>query len=140
MAHQRVPPTYRVPTAATLLAVSDDTVRRWIAAGRLSAGEDDQGRMVVEGAELARFAREQAADDHPDRPTSVTSARNRLPGIVTDVRRDAVMAQVEIQAGPHRIVSLISSDAVAELGLEPGVLVAASVKATNVVVERMNEP
>jgi len=132
-------PQFRIPTAASLLAVSDDTVRRWIAAGRLAAGEDEQGRTVVEGAELARFARDQAADGHSERPLGLTSARNRLPGIVTDVRRDAVMAQVEIQAGPHRIVSLISSDAADELGLEPGVLVAASVKATNVVVERMDE-
>ena len=132
-------PQYRIPTAAALLAVSDDTVRRWIVAGRLTAGEDEQGRTVVEGAELARFARDQAAEGHPDRPLGLTSARNHLPGIVTDVRRDAVMAQVEIQAGPHRIVSLISSDAAEELGLVPGVLVAASVKATNVVVERMDE-
>ena len=131
---------YRIQTVADRLAVSDDSVRRWIAAGRLSASEDEQGRLVVDGAELARFAREQASGDASDLPRSHSSARNRMPGIVTNVRVDAVMAQVEIQAGPHRIVSLISADAVKELGLEPGVLVTASVKATNVVVERSDEP
>jgi molybdopterin-binding protein len=130
---------YRIPVVASLLAVSDDTVRRWISAGRVVAREDEHGRTVIDGVELARFAREHTASDEADRPASLTSARNRLPGIVTDVRRDLVMAQVEIQAGPHRIVSLISSDAVLELGLEPGVLVTASVKATNVVVERDHE-
>ncbi len=132
-------PHYRIPTAATVLGVSDDTVRRWIGAGRLHASDDEQGRSVVDGAELARFAHDQAAEGQPGRPAGKSSARNHLPGIVTQVTADAVMAQVEIQAGPHRIVSLISSEAVAELGLEPGVLVVASVKATNVVVERMNE-
>jgi molybdopterin-binding protein len=130
---------YRIPTVAGLLAVSDDTVRRWISSGRLAAGDDDQGRTVVEGAELARFARELASGEHGDPDSGRTSVRNHFPGIVTHVRADAVMAQVEIQAGPHRIVSLISSEAVADLGLEPGVLVSASVKATNVVVERVNE-
>jgi molybdopterin-binding protein len=132
-------PHYRIPTAATVLGVSDDTVRRWIAAGRLRASDDEQGRSVIDGAELAQFAHDQAAEDQPGRTGAKSSARNRLPGIVTQVTADAVMAQVEIQAGPHRIVSLISSEAVSELGLEPGVLVAASVKATNVVVERMND-
>jgi molybdopterin-binding protein len=129
-------PHYRIPTVAGLLGVSDDTVRRWISSGRLPASDDGQGRTVVEGAELARFARELAAGEPDDAAPTRTSARNRFRGIVTEVRADAVMAQVEIQAGPHRIVSLISSEAVADLGLEPGVLVSASVKATNVVVER----
>jgi molybdopterin-binding protein len=130
---------YRIPTVAGLLAVSDDTVRRWISSGRLPAGADDQGRTVVEGAELARFARALAVGESHDGASARTSSRNHFPGIVTEVRADAVMAQVEIQAGPHRIVSLISSEAVADLGLEPGVLVSASVKATNVVVERVDD-
>jgi molybdopterin-binding protein len=130
---------YRIPTVAGLLGVSDDTVRRWIATGRIASAEDEQGRTVVDGVELARFARDLAAGEQPEGAVGRTSARNRFPGIVTAVRVDTVMAQVEIQAGPHRIVSLISSEAVSDLGLEPGVLVSASVKATNVVVDRIND-
>jgi molybdopterin-binding protein len=127
--------SYRIRDAAELLGVSDDTVRRWIEAGRLHALLDD-GRRVIDGAELAAFARQRA--DEPDAGTgrlAPTSARNRFTGLVTRVVRDAVMAQVEIQAGPHRIVSLISREAADDLGLEPGVLATAAVKSTNVVVE-----
>jgi molybdopterin-binding protein len=128
-------PIYRIAAAARLAGVSDDTVRRWIAAEGLPSTTDEDGRQVVAGTDLAEAIHRHAARA-ADLAGHPTSARNRLPGIVTDVRRDAVMAQVEIQAGPHRIVSLISADSVDVLGLEPGVAVTASVKATNVVVER----
>ena len=126
--------SFSVAEAARLLDVSDDTVRRWIDGGRLTPGVDASGRRSVDGVELARLAQELAAT-HPPAPTRSASARNRFVGIVTDVRRDAVMAQVQIQCGPHRLVSLMSRDAADELGLEPGVLASAVVKATNVLVE-----
>lgn len=129
-------PRYRVSQAADLLAVSDDTVRRWIDDGRLDAGLDDAGRKVVDGADLARVAVEQAAATGPAGDSSVRrSARNRFTGLVTRVVADGVMAQVELQCGPYRVVSLISSEAVRELGLEPGSLATAVVKATTVIIE-----
>ena len=129
--------TFRVREAAELLGVSDDTVRRWIDAGRLTSSTDPGGRNVVAGADLAAFAQTLAASgDHPTPgPVRSESARNRFVGLVTRVVRDTVMAQVEIQAGPHRVVSLMSREAADELKLEPGVLAIAAVKSTNVVVE-----
>lgn len=128
-------PDFRISEAAALLGVSDDTVRRWVDAGRLPARRaDDTGRWTVAGPDLATLAQDLATETGDDAGTTV-SARNRMNGIVTRVVRDTVMAQVEIQAGPHRMVSLISREAADELGLEPGVLAIASVKATNVVVE-----
>ena len=127
-------PQFRLSEAAKLLGVSDDTVRRWADAGSLPVGTDTSGRKVVDGAALASFAKSSASDVAD--PTAVgRSARNRFVGLVTDVITDAVMAQVEIQCGPHRVVSLMSTEAVRELGLEPGVLAVAVVKATQVVVE-----
>ncbi len=132
-------PEYRINDAARLLAVSDDTVRRWADGGRIATriASDGSGRMVVDGAELARFAIEHArqADPLSVGPIVAQSARNRLAGLVTRVLRDGVMAQVEIQAGPFRLVSLMSREAADQLELEPGVLAVASVKSTNVVVE-----
>lgn len=130
-------PSYRIKEAADLLGVSDDTLRRWVDSGRVDSGSDDAGRRVIEGAALARFAEELAADDERPSPRPVVSesARNRFVGLVTRVVRDTVMAQVDIQAGPHRFVSLMSREAADELALEPGVLAIAAVKATNVVVE-----
>lgn len=127
-------PQFRLSEAAELLGVSDDTIRRWVRAGQLTAGTDSAGRKVIDGAELAKFAREQATA--PGDPSTVgRSARNRLVGLVTEVITDKVMAQVELQCGPHRVVSLMSSEAVRELGLRPGVLAVAVMKATQVVVE-----
>lgn len=128
--------TYRIAEAAQLLGVSDDTLRRWIDAGRLSASTEG-GRTVVPGVELAALA--ENLSDHPDRSrtrAANVSARNRLAGIVVAVKKDTVMAQVEIICGPYRVVSLMSTDAADELGLEPGVRAVASIKSTNVVVER----
>ncbi|CAN5532035.1 helix-turn-helix transcriptional regulator [soil metagenome] len=129
--------TYLIREAAELLGVSDDTVRRWADSGRLSTTSESGKRRSVDGADLARFAEELAASGEPRTARAVVSesARNRFTGLVTRVVRDTVMAQVEIQAGPHRIVSLMSREAADELQLEPGSLAIASIKATNVVVE-----
>ena len=126
--------TYRIGEAAELLGVSVDTVRRWVDAGRLAAGRDDHGHRSIAGADLAGFAR--ALAEEPDPGTRRSSARNRLRGIVTAITRDAVMAQVDIQAGPFRVVSLMSREAVDELGLEVGSTATAVIKSTTVVVER----
>src|SRR5262247_2562608 len=130
-------PTFRIKEAASLLGVSTDTVRRWADGGRIETTTDASGRLAVDGAELARFARELAESDDPADSRAVVghSIRNRFSGLVSRVLRDTVMAQVEIQAGPHRFVSLLSREAADELGLEPGVLAVAAVKATNVSVE-----
>lgn len=119
---------FKVSEAAALLGVSDDTIRRWAEAGRLTLSGSPQS---VDGVELAQLAQELAAEPGESR----SSARNRFTGLVTRVVRDGVMAQVELQAGPFRVVSLISREAADELQLEPGVLATASVKSTNVVVE-----
>jgi molybdopterin-binding protein len=128
---------FRIREAAALLGVSDDTVRRWADSGRVDTTTDQAGRQGIEGAVLARFAEELAAStERPElRPVVLESARNRFVGLVTRVVRDTVMAQVEIQAGPHRIVSLMSREAADELQLEPGVLAVAAVKSSNVVVQ-----
>lgn len=127
-------PHYRISETAGLLGVSDDTVRRWVEAGQLAADRDSSGRLIIDGAALAGFARDQARSV-PDPSGVGRSARNRLVGLVTEVISDRVMSQVEMQCGPHRVVSLMSTEAVRELGLEPGVLGVAVVKSTNVVVE-----
>jgi molybdopterin-binding protein len=124
----------RIREAALFLGVSDDTVRRWIDTGVLHSVKDTSGKATVDGLELAMLAREQAvvAGD----PSAVArSARNQFVGLVTRITMDTVMAQVEMQCGPHRIVSLMSSEAVGDLGLEPGSVAIAVIKATNVIVE-----
>jgi molybdopterin-binding protein len=123
---------YRLSSAAQLLGVSDDTVRRWADAGRLPTTVDHDGRRVVEGPALAAFAVELAGD--PSGPTA-TSARNAFEGIVTRVVRGDVVSQVEVQSGPHRLVSLMTTESVEDLGLAPGTPARASVKSTHVVVE-----
>jgi molybdopterin-binding protein len=128
---------FRAAEAAALLGVSDDTVRRWIDAGRLPAVRDGAGRWVVQGRDLAEFAHENASAPEVE-GLATSSARNRFTGLVTRVVRDGVMAQVELQAGPFRVVSLMSREAADDLGLEPGVLAVASVKSTNVVIETPN--
>lgn len=124
---------YRVAQAATLLGVSDDTVRRWIESGRLTAS-GQPGPASIDGAQLAALAQQIATT--PELGSTVReSARNRFTGLVTRVVKDAVMAQVDLQCGPFRVVSLMSAEAADDLKLEPGVLAVASVKSTHVVVE-----
>ncbi len=129
---------FRIGEAAELLGVSADTVRRRIDAGLLPASRDEHGHRVVDGVDLAGFAAERAAESEERSESS--SARNRLRGIVTAVAKDTVMAQVDIQAGPFRVVSLMSREAVESLGLQVGSVAIAVVKSTNVVVERAASP
>ncbi|MDM7831825.1 TOBE domain-containing protein [Cellulomonas edaphi] len=130
---------FKISEAASLLGVSDDTLRRWIDAGTLRAVQDQGGRTVVDGTDLAALAVDRART--PEDPAAGhTSARNRFVGLVTAVTADTVMAQVELQCGPFRVVSLMSSEAVRELGLEVGSRAVAVVKATTVVVETAGSP
>ncbi|MGH3968036.1 MAG: TOBE domain-containing protein [Mycobacterium sp.] len=127
--------TMRIREAAELLGVSDDTVRRWIDQGTLSASQDKAGRKVIAGDVLAEFSRTNAPALPPN-PLSVgSSARNRFVGLVTRVVTDKVMTQVEMQCGPFVVVSLMSTDAARELKLKPGSVAVAVVKATTVIVE-----
>ncbi|MGH9137113.1 MAG: TOBE domain-containing protein [Acidimicrobiales bacterium] len=126
--------SYRPGQVAELLGVSVDTVRRWADSGRLRTRRTDAGRRVIDGEDLARFLTEHAPEPGDDVPAAA-SARNRFAGIVTSVVADKVVAQVELRCGPHRVVSLLTAEAVDELGLAPGVAAVAVVKATNVVVE-----
>ena len=126
--------------AAELLGVSDDTVRRWIDNGTLTASQDHAGRMVIAGQVLAEFWRTNAPPSPPNPLGISSSARNRFVGLVTDVLSDKVMTRVEMQCGPHTVVSLMSTEAARELKLEPGSLAVAVVKATTVIVETPNAP
>jgi len=129
-------PVYRLTEAARLLGVSDDTLRRWAEQGQVATTATGSGATGVEGHDLAALAVDRAHLDPGDPGPATTSARNRLSGIVTEVTRDTVMAQVDLVCGPYRVVSLMSREAADTLGLEPGVLADAVVKATTVVVER----
>lgn len=128
-------PMIRIRDAASLLGVSDDTVRRLIGNGTLESSKDDAGRTVIEGRDLAEFARGNAARAPADPTPGGSSARNRFVGLVTDVVSDTVMSKVEMQCGPFTVVSLMSTAAVEELNLEPGAVAVAVVKATTVIVE-----
>lgn len=125
---------FRIGEAADLLGVSADTVRRWVDVGRLAAARDEHGHRAIDGVDLAAFARSQAAAT--DERGDASSARNRLRGIVTAVVKDTVMAQVDIQAGPFRLVSLMSREAVDDLGIDVGSVAVAVIKSTAVVVEK----
>ncbi|GAA1523752.1 molybdopterin-binding protein [Agromyces terreus] len=128
---------FRISEAAALLGVSDDTVRRWADQGRITTGHGANGMQVVDGVDLVAVMAEHGGGALAEAfPLARTSARNRFIGLVTAVQRDGVMAQVELQAGPFRVVSLMSREAADELGLEPGMLAAATAKATVVSIER----
>ncbi|MFF6772285.1 molybdopterin-binding protein [Streptomyces sp. NPDC012637] len=126
--------SYTIGQAARLLGVSPDTARRWADAGRVATHRDESGRRVIDGKSLAAFSVEIAQGDDED--ASYTSARNAFPGIVTAIKLGDVAAQVTIQAGPHRLVSLLTREAVEELGLEVGMQATARVKSTSVHIDR----
>jgi molybdopterin-binding protein len=126
--------TYRMGEAADLLGVSSDTLRRWADAGRIGATRTSGGHRLIDGAALAELAVELASDQKAPR-IARESVRNHFLGLVTEVAKDGVMAQVKLQAGPYQVVSLISREAADELALVPGMLAVAAVKATNVVIE-----
>lgn len=128
----------RIRTAAHLLGVSDDTVRRWISQDKLTSSKDSSGRTTVEGTQLADIAQEMAREkdlEALDQGSQKRSARNHLTGLVTKVTSDKVMSQVEMLCGPFRVVSLISTEAVEELGIEVGSMATAVIKSTNVTIE-----
>ncbi|MER5768239.1 TOBE domain-containing protein [Streptomyces sp. NPDC001985] len=127
--------SYTIGQAARLLGVSPDTARRWADAGRVATHRDESGRRLIDGRDLAAFSIE-VAQTGGEEETPYTSARNAFPGIVTAVKLGDVAAQVEIQAGPHRLVSLLTREAVEELGLEVGMRATARVKSTNVHIDR----
>ncbi len=129
--------SYTIGQAARLLGVSPDTARRWADAGRMATHRDESGRRLIAGQDLAAFSVELAqGGGTAEEETSVTSVRNAFPGIVTAIKLGDVAAQVEIQAGPHRLVSLLTREAVDELGLEVGMEATARVKSTNVHIDR----
>lgn len=127
-------PSFRIGEVAGLLGTSPDTVRRLADAGRLRIRRTAAGHRAIDGVELARFLRANLESPAED-VVVAQSARNRFPGIVTRVVKDKVVAHVEIHAGPHRVVSLMTREAADELGLVPGMRAIAAVKATNVVIE-----
>jgi len=126
-------PSFTVSQAAELLGVSPDTVRRWVDNGELRATRTTGGQRRIDGRALASFSSTNAKAT--PQPPVAESARNHFAGLVTRVVKDKVMAQVEMQAGPFRVVSLMSREAADELELAPGVMAVASVKSTNVVIE-----
>lgn len=132
-------PMLRVREAAELLGVSDDTIRRWIDDGDLPTGSDQSGRKTVDGAALAAHAGKNSAAGPKDPLSVASSARNRFAGLVTRVVSDTVMSQVEMRCGPFTVVSLMSTEAVRDLNLEPGSVAVAVVKATTVIVETSGE-
>lgn len=128
--------SYPIGRAARLLGVSPDTVRRWADAGRLPTHRDAAGKRRIAGTDLAAFAVALAAEPDGDAEAPHTSVRNAFPGIITAVTLGDVAAQVELQAGPHRLVSLLTREAVEELGLTVGMEAVARVKSTNVHIDR----
>ncbi len=118
--------------AARALGVSADTLRRWDRTGKLHTTRDARNRRVVPATEVQRLT----GRPRRARPSGTLSARNRFPGVVTSVEADGVMALVEIEAGPHRIIAAVTRDAIEQLGLAPGVPATATVKATSVMVDR----
>lgn len=127
--------SYTIGQAARLLGISPDTARRWADAGRVPTHRGEGGRRLIDGQDLAAFSVDLAKAGAPGDGAPYTSTRNAFPGIVTAIKLGDVAAQVEIQAGPHRLVSLLTREAVEELGLEVGMEATARVKSTNVHID-----
>lgn len=125
---------FRISEAAALVGVSNDTVRRWVTDGHLESSIDTAGRQVVSGRSLAARALALAPSIEDDTVVR-RSARNRFTGIVTAIEISGLVAQVELQCGPNRVVSLMTSEAAVDLNLEVGSRATAVVKATMVIIE-----
>ena len=125
-----MPDSYRIGEAAELLGVRAETLRRWERDGRLTMTRTAGGQRTVPAAEVARLI----AEHQPRQPIAAASARNRFPGVITDVKLDGLAATVEIQVGPHRVLAFITREAAEEMGLQPGMEAVATVKATSVMV------
>lgn len=126
---------YRIGEAARILGVRVETLRRWERDGTLHVERTEGGQRLVPAAEVARLL----AERHGQTPIAAGSARNRFPGVITEVRRDGLAATVEIQAGPHRVLAFITREAADQMGLEPGMEAVATVKATSVMVNLAEE-
>jgi molybdopterin-binding protein len=122
---------YRIGEAAEMLGVRVETLRRWEREGTLATERTSGGQRLVPAAEVARLL----AERHGRTKVTAGSVRNRLPGVVTEIKRDKLAATVEILAGPYRVLAFITREAVDEMGLKPGMHAVATVKATNVMVE-----
>ena len=122
--------TYRIGEAAEILGVRVETLRRWERAGKLKTHRSSGGQRLVPAAEVARLL----AAGRSQEPIAAGSARNRFPGVITEIKKDALSATVEIQAGPHRVLAFITREAADQLGLKPGMEAVATVKATSVMV------
>lgn len=122
--------TYRIGQAAEILGVTVDTVRRWERENKLRVERTAGGQRLVPAAEVARLL----AARHRGHPIAAGSARNRFPGVITEVKREGLAATVEIQAGPHRVLAFITREAADQMGLQPGMQAVATVKATSVMV------
>ena len=131
---RNVQAAFRIGEAAELAGVSVDTIRRWAEDGTLRTTRSTGGQRLVSAAEVRRLVGVRRKSS-PERPIAAQSARNRFPGVVTKVVTDRVAATVEMQAGPYRLLSLVTAESVRELGLKPGVRVIAVIKATNVMID-----
>lgn len=125
-------PSYKISTIAGLLGVSDDTVRRWLDDGALRPGEQASGPATVDGASVVELLKAKPETHQQELGLETQSIRNHLAGLVVNIVKDRVMSQVELQCGAYRMVSLVSTEAVEQLGLEVGSVAVAQVKATNV--------
>jgi molybdopterin-binding protein len=124
--------SYRIGEAASVLGVRVETLRRWASSGKLKTTRTVGGQRMVLAGEVARLLSERRDKQGP---MAATSARNHFPGVITAIKKDKLVATVEILAGPHRVLALITRESVDELGLRPGMQAVATVKATNVFVE-----
>jgi molybdopterin-binding protein len=126
-----MPDTYRIGEAAAALGVRVETLRRWEREGKFTTTRTPGGQRTVAAAEVARLLSAQSGHQ----PIAQASQRNRFAGVITQVKKDKLAATVEIQAGPHRLLSFITREAADQMGLKPGMQAVAAVKATNVTIE-----
>lgn len=131
-------PSYRITTVATLLGVSDDTIRRWLDEGSISADTTQSGPTRIDGESIVRFLQARPEVHRLETGRETQSIRNQLQGLVLAIKKDSVMTQVDLQCGPYRVVSLISTESAEELGIEVGSIAVAQTKATNVSIQLLS--